>query len=240
MCDLTVLLFYPFEISVNLLLKFSLTLLSPVSVRQVIEFVISMKNVGNHVVGFLSHSAFSSFQSNGLDKIGKRASRMNPTAGNPEVFPFISELVIDLITVRNNGTGEVLQEFSWMVGFSGSLPIVKDNRVCGAQALIAVNPHIGFLPTFYPGIVDTHYLDRRFVGMNHLVFIDKFMQAFIDQGKIALCAVYDPVRHGVGGKVNAVTLVSSGLSFQRKGIRIFTVDDGYDQRRGGDTVAEQI
>lgn len=33
MCDLTVLLFYPFEISVNLLLKFSLTLLSPARAR---------------------------------------------------------------------------------------------------------------------------------------------------------------------------------------------------------------
>lgn len=142
-CDLTVLLFYPFEISVNLLLKISLTLLSPVSVRQVIEFVVGMKNVSNHVAGFQSHSAFCGFQSNGLDKIGKRASHMNPTAGNPEVFPFLSELVIDLITVRNNGTGEVLQKFSWMVSFSGSLPIVKDNWRCGAQASIAVNPHIG-------------------------------------------------------------------------------------------------
>lgn len=66
------------------------------------------------------------------------------------------------------------------------------------------------------------------------------MRVFIDKRKIALCTVYDPVRHGVGGKINAVTLVRSGLSFQRKGIRIFTVDDGCDQRRGGDTVAKQI
>ena len=54
---------------------------------------------------------------------------MNPTAGNLEILPFISEFVIDLITVRNNGAGEVFQEFPWMVGFSGSLPIEKNDRV---------------------------------------------------------------------------------------------------------------
>lgn len=60
---------------------------------------------------------------------------MNPTAGDPEVLPFISKFVIDLITVRNNGTGEVFQEFPWMVGLSGSLPIVKDDRVLGERLI---------------------------------------------------------------------------------------------------------
>lgn len=60
MGDLSVFEFYPFEISVNLLLKFSLTLLFPVSVRQVIEFIIGVKNVGNHVVGFPGYGSFGS------------------------------------------------------------------------------------------------------------------------------------------------------------------------------------
>lgn len=85
---------------------------------------------------------------------------MNPTLGNSEILPFVSEFVIDLITVRNNGTGEVFQEIPWMVGFSGRLPIEKDDRVCGAHGTIAVNPHIGFPATLNLGIVDAHYLDR--------------------------------------------------------------------------------
>ena len=78
-------------------------------------------------------------------------------------------------SVSNNGAGEVFQKFPWMVGFSGSLPIEKNDRVCGAHGTIAVNPHIGFLATLYLCIFDAHYLSRRLVCMNYLVFIDKFV-----------------------------------------------------------------
>ena len=54
---------------------------------------------------------------------------MNPTAGNLEILPFISEFVIDLITVSDEDTGIVFQELLRMIRFPGILEIVDDDRV---------------------------------------------------------------------------------------------------------------
>lgn len=108
-------------------MKYSLTLLFPILIRQVIKPIVGMQDVGNHVISFLGHGAFGSAKPYRLDKVCKKTPCMNPATGYLEVFPFPCELVVDLITVRNDGAGEIFQEFSRVVSLSGSLPVVEDD-----------------------------------------------------------------------------------------------------------------
>lgn len=75
--------------------------------------------------------------------------------------------------------------------------------------------------------------------MNDFAVIDKLMKTVIDKRKITFCTVHNPVWHGISGQVNAIAFVSFGLSFQRKGIHIFPVDDRGNQSESGNTITEQ-
>lgn len=83
---------------------------------------------------------------------------------------------------------------------------------------VAIDPHVGFPAIFDFGIVNTHGLDQGFIRMNDFAVIDK--------GQIVVGALNDSVSHGIGRKVDAIAFVSFGLLLQRKGIHIFSVNDG--------------
>ena len=71
MGNLTVFVFYPCEISINLGLKRCLTLFLSVCYGQVIKSIVPMQNVGNHVIGFLCYDSFRQRQADRFDDVRK-------------------------------------------------------------------------------------------------------------------------------------------------------------------------
>ena len=51
---------------------------------------------------------------------------MDPATGDIQIRSFFTKLVIDLIAIGYHGSGEILEEFSGMVGTSGGLPVIKN------------------------------------------------------------------------------------------------------------------
>lgn len=73
---------------------------------------------------------------------------MNPATGYFQVLSFFTELMVDLITICDHGTREILQEFSWMISFSGWLPVKEHDRMLGAVRIISIYPHVCLLAVF--------------------------------------------------------------------------------------------
>ena len=96
---------------------------------------------------------------------------------------------------------------------AGWLPVIENNGSVTLRGAITIYPHVCFFPVLYPGIINTHHLYRCFVGMDDVVFIDKLVKPVIKQGQIFISTIDDPVCHSVRGKIDAIALVGSGLTF---------------------------
>lgn len=91
---------------------------------------------------------------------------MYPTTGYLQILPFLTEFMVDLITISHHSPGEVLKELPWMARFSGWLPIVKNDRIFGTVRIVPINPHICLLAIFDFRFIDTHAFHGRFICVN--------------------------------------------------------------------------
>ena len=147
--------------------------------------------------------------------------------------------MVDLIFVSDDSSGESLLEILRIIDMARILPVIKDNVMGNLRRTVTINPYIGFLTVFDFHIVNTRSLDRSFVCMDYLTVVDRFIHTVLDEGQIVIRAFYDPVSQCIGGEINAVEFESFILAVKRKGIRIFSVNDGSYKRSSYDAVAEQ-
>lgn len=139
-----------------------------------------MEHFSDHCISLLCNGAISRFL-DGLDEICERSAGMDPVAADSQVFPFPAKFVIYLVTICDDRSGEVFQEFSWMISPSGRLPVIKNDGIAAFCGMILIYPHIGVLTVFDPGIVNAHYLYRCFICMNDVAFINEFMKLVVQK-----------------------------------------------------------
>ena len=120
---------------------------------------------------------------------------MYPTPTDRKVRSFLSELVIDLITVCDYHTGEVFQKISWMVSPTGRLPIKKDDWLGTEIRIGTINPHVGFLAILNLVVIYAHNLHRSLICMNEMVIIDKFVKPVIEKRQVIFRTLDNPVGH---------------------------------------------
>ena len=78
----------------------------------------------------------------GLYDFGKTVFCMDPATGDGQVIPLFCQGVVDLVAIRNEYPGVVIQKFFRVIGFSGWLIIVQDYRAVITAGAVAVYPHI--------------------------------------------------------------------------------------------------
>lgn len=125
----------------------------------------------NHGIGFLSNCAIcSTFER--FDKVCKRMSCVYPTATDGQIIALPAKFMIDLITVCDNGAGEIFQELSWMIS-SARRPLVKEyNRLRAWGWTITVHPHVGLLSIFDLVVINPHHHNWSFICMDGVILID--------------------------------------------------------------------
>ena len=79
-----------------------------------------------------------------FDRFIKSPPGMGPASGNLQVFPFVFNRVIDLVSVRDAYAFEILQELSWMAGILRLLVFIQDNLAVCIHSSGAVYPHVAF------------------------------------------------------------------------------------------------
>ena len=193
MGDLGILLFYPCEIGVHFILKEKLTLLQTICRSQIIITVISVKHLCDPVVSLLGNGTFGSWSFHGFDKLRKRSPCMDPAACDGQIFPFISKGMVDLVSVRDDRAGEVLQEFPWMIAPPGWLPFIQDDRMGYFGRPAAVDPHVGLLAIGDVFAFDPHHLDWAFICMDDPAVLDVPVQVVKQKGKIIVGTFDHPV-----------------------------------------------
>ena len=67
---------------------------------------------------------------------------MGPASGNPQVFPFILNRMVDLVSVRDADPTEIFQEFPRMAGVTCPLVFIQDNLPVCVHPSGAVYPHM--------------------------------------------------------------------------------------------------
>jgi hypothetical protein len=91
-----------------------------------------------------------------LYKFSKRFSGMYTAARNFKIPAFFCQLVIDLVSVCDHSSGKSLQEFLRVFRMTGRMPVKENDRMCVAQRLVPIKPHIGLLTVVDLCMVDLH------------------------------------------------------------------------------------
>ena len=73
-----------------------------------------------------------------------------------------------------------------------------------------------------------------------MILVQKLMQIIIQDGKITVSTLDRPVRHILAVQVHIVTLKLLLHTVARKGVDIFSIDDGSFQGRGDNTSPQQV
>ena len=123
---------------------------------------------------------------------------------------------------------------------AGRLPVKKNDGMGSTQRAVPVDPHISLLTVFDLRMLNPHNLYGCLISMYDFAVIDPFMEPVIDERKIFICTFYHPVCHGIRGKLDSIRFKSFCLSFQRQGVGILAIDNGSDQCRCCNAVAEKV
>lgn len=110
MSYLSVFVFYPLKISVDFIRKGKLTLNHAIFWGKVIKTVIDMEHFGDHIVCFLCDRTLCCIlRLYGFNELCKRTPRMDPTAGNIQIFPLFFQSMVDLISVCDHCFGKTFR-----------------------------------------------------------------------------------------------------------------------------------
>ena len=173
-------------------------------------------------------------------EFSKRSSGMDPAACNFEIPAFFCKFMVDLISICDHSPGKRLQEFPGLFRMAGRLPVKKNDGMGSTQRAVPVDPHISLLTVFDLRMLNPHNLYGCLISMYDFAVIDPFMEPVIDERKIFICTFYHPVCHGIRGKLDSIRFKSFCLSFQRQGVGILAIDNGSDQCRCCNAVAEKV
>ena len=127
---------------------------------------------------------------------------MGPASGNPQVFPFLFDRMVDLVSIRDAYPAEILQEFPGMAGIARLLVFIQDDLAVRIHPSGAVDPHIAFAPC---GTAVFIYQYGRFIRLQHMIAVQFFVQMIIEDCKVTVGALDRPVRHVLSGNMQAVT-----------------------------------
>ena len=83
--------------------------------------------------------------------------------------------MVDLISISDYRSGEVLQEVPWVISFTRWLLVVQDDGMVAKTRVISIYPHVSFLAILYLVVVNTQSLDRRLICVNYTVIIDELV-----------------------------------------------------------------
>ena len=117
---------------------------------------------------------------------------MGPTPGKCDIRIFPSQLPVSGIAVTDNYPCKALQEFSWVVSFSGPLIFIQDDGRIFVDLPGAVDPHIALAVR---GASILRYHDWRLICLQHMETIQFFMEVIIKDSQIPVCTLDHPVRH---------------------------------------------
>ena len=117
---------------------------------------------------------------------------MGPASGNPQIFAFTFNGVVDLVAVRDAYPAEILQEFPWMAGVSSPLVFIQDDLAFRIHPSGAVYPHVTFAPGGAAVLIHQH---GRLVCLQDVVAVQLFVEVIIEGRKVTVCALDRPVRH---------------------------------------------
>ena len=106
---------------------------------------------------------------------------MGPASGNPQVFTFTFNRVIDLLSVRNAYPAEVLQKFPRVAGITCPLVLIQDDLAVRIHSIGAVYPHIAFAPSRAAVLI---YQNGSLIRLQYMVSIHFFVQIIIKDCKV--------------------------------------------------------
>ena len=88
-----------------------------------------------------------------------------------------------MVSIPDDCSGKVFQEFPGMVSTSRGLPFKQDNRRGSFTGTVSVDPHVSLLAVCELPVVDAHHFDRCFICMDDTAVVDKLMKAVKHQGQ---------------------------------------------------------
>lgn len=162
---------------------------------------------------------------------------MCPASGKNDIRIFPVQLPVSGIAVTDNYPCKAPQEFPRVVCFSGPLIFIQDDGRIFVDLPGAVDPHIALAVCGAPIL---RYHDRSFIGLQHMVTIQFFMEIIIKDSQIPVRTLDHPVRHHLLGNVDVVPQEFLTDPVQRKPIYILGIHDTCRQRRSQDAVPQQI
>ena len=98
------------------------------------------------------------------------------------------------------------------------------------------------MPHFYPCEISVNFRGELLLMIVFPTFIPgcELKRLFVEDVQMDLSGMHHPVDHGVCLEVHTTVFVAAGLLVQRNMIIELPVDDGSDQRSGGNAVTEEI
>ena len=117
---------------------------------------------------------------------------MRPASGKNDIRIFPVQLPVSGIAVTDNHAGKAFEEFPWVVCFPGPLVFIQDDGGIFIALPGTVDPHIALTVCGTPVL---RYLDRSFIGLQHMETIQFFMEAVIKDTQMPVCALDHPVCH---------------------------------------------
>ena len=106
-------------------------------------------------------------------------------------FAFFGESVVALVTISDDRSFEVFQEFFRMIFLPGLLVFVDDYRFF-IECAAAVYPHVALGPGFSSVFCDQN---RSLICMDHYSGEQRYDQPVIQQRQVSLCTFHYPARH---------------------------------------------
>ena len=70
------------------------------------------------------------FYIDGFDEFRGGSAGMNSASAYGKVFPFLAKLMINLIPIGYDDTGEIFEKLSGVICPAGRLPVIKNDGMC--------------------------------------------------------------------------------------------------------------
>ena len=119
------------------------------------------------------------------------------------------------------------------------LKYIKANVVGINLRELRLNNMIRYIEANSSTIINKWYMQFGKVVIT-MILVQKLMQIIIQDGKITVSTLDRPVRHILAVQVHIVALKLLLHTVARKGVDIFSIDDGSFQGRGDNTSPQQV
>ena len=162
---------------------------------------------------------------------------MHPASGDPQVFFFFCQSVINLISVCHTNACVILQKFPRMRSITCFLIFIQNDLLICIHKTGSINPHPAFASGRTPIFVDK---DRCLICLDHMILIKQLMEIVIHDSQITFAKTDHPVCHVLTRNGKAVTFKLFFQTVKRNCIHIFTIDNSGRQGWRDKTSVKQI